>query len=140
MIRGPPKSSSFDARYCDGRIDNAQSIASLSREIMWEMPKSIRGRDKNKFASLFAIAKLAGGDWLKLLTKAAFLSLQRTASHANESLEHRLLGDCYKVVTTRPDLLVPGAEGPLFIATDFTQELHKMPEAPWYAMPKSGNH
>jgi hypothetical protein len=105
---------------------------------MWEMPKSIRGRDKNKFASLFAIAKLAGGNWLELLTKAAFLSLQRTASHADQSLEHRLLCDCYKVVTTRLDLLVRGADNRSFIATqELLQALWGMAEAPWDSMPKT---
>jgi DNA polymerase I len=120
-------------------IDNTQEYRRLSREIMWEMPESIRGRDKNKFASLFAIAKLAGGGWLELLTKAAFLLLNRTAAHANQSLEHRLLCDCYGVVTSRSELLIPGADNRSFIATqELLQALWALPEVPWNAMPKSG--
>jgi DNA polymerase I-like protein with 3'-5' exonuclease and polymerase domains len=119
--------------------DHGAEYRQLSRDIMLEMPRSIRGRNKNKFASLFGIAKQSGDDWVDLITKAAFLLLQETTSHANISLEHQLLGDCYKVVTTRPDLLIRGAFDRLFIGTpDLIQALHGLPETPSYSMPKSG--
>jgi hypothetical protein len=119
--------------------DHGAEYHRLSRDIMLEMPRSIRGRNKNKFASLFGIAKQAGDDWVKLLTQAAFLLLQQTATHADTSLEHRLLEDCYRVVTTRSDLLIKGTADRLFIGTtDLIQALHGFPEAPWYSMPKSG--
>jgi DNA polymerase I len=111
----------------------------LCRQIMLVMPREIRARDKNNFSSLFAIAKLAGGDWLSTITNAAFLLLEDTSKHAQVSLEHRLLMDCYLVLATHPELITLEVGKKPFIATDtLIQQLHGLPETPWVAMPKSG--
>ena len=116
-----------------------EEYGKLCRQIMLEMPEEIRARRKNSFSSLFAIAKLAGGEWMSVLSDAALLLLEDNARHAPVSLEHRLLMDCYLVITTHPELITLEVAKKPFIKThDLIQQLHGLPETPWVAMPKSG--
>jgi DNA polymerase I-like protein with 3'-5' exonuclease and polymerase domains len=115
-----------------------EEYGKLCRQIMLEMPEEIRARNKNSFSSLFAIAKLAG-DWMPTLSDAALLLLEDKVRHTQVSLEHRLLMDCYLVITTHPELITLEVEKKPFIKTDdLIQQLHGLPETPWAVMPKSG--
>jgi DNA polymerase I-like protein with 3'-5' exonuclease and polymerase domains len=119
-------------------IAHREEYGLLCRQIMLEMPEEIRARRKNSFSSLFAIAKLAG-DWTPALSQAALLLLEDNARHAQVSLEHRLLMDCYLVIITHPELITLEVEKRPFIKTDdLIQQLHGLPETPWVAMPKNG--
>jgi hypothetical protein len=110
------------AEWCaeiEGKID----LESLS------FPYDVRDRDKDVWESLYAIAQVAGGDWLERVIASSCWFVGARTDDSADSSGLRLLRDCVQL------LEIPRTCEPEWLR----KELFNMSDAPWATWGKSGN-
>jgi DNA polymerase I len=111
------------------------------------MPKDIRGRNKQKFSSLFTVCRLAADGWYEMIEKAAREMMTVVPAGTGTRLDRTLLRDMYFIGKHQLDLKRRGlptvialgraAKRDFISADEWVKALRKLPESPWMSWNKS---
>jgi DNA polymerase-1 len=127
----------FTAYWTDERVADFKSQCI---SMIHTMPEQLRGRHKQKFCPLYALAKLAGKHWYQRIEAASLATLKKP-NPAQLSLSQQCMRDVATVVMREtsnkadgaPTLLLTTIKGGRdFIGTDtLITAMKNLPEAPW---------